>query len=732
MSLPLLRASQRGPLRLPVRALATVLLLSACTEPTLPARDQPLVPRSAKSDVGVLPNGVPLGIGGAYTLNVAGPYVTYRDPSPSGITLFPGIPVEVIVSGQVTREMTAGFIAHCELLPFACPPFLRSNAPFGPGGLEDTNLGAATSWWDFFYGPYYYTSPGGSVAYRGLSGTNLLLGRTGLYCTWGHVFPDGTVEEGDCYSMGGGFTYTVHALNPPAGQAGLTLSITKNAMGPSGGPVDLVAATTDGSQASNVKWYFIADAVTEETDPLALTKTSRVAAPASALAPRETSAGSDSAMGEADQVPATGRRVRAINAQTGETTLTSDVHTLPAGDYTFIRADSLVAGVPGVSGAASFAGPSTPASRDLIQSTSSTGAPASQELLPLTSQEPVGSPAPYGDSLPAPVTGGASLDGCANSLTCSVNLKVDGGAFVVTGVVRGVLRVAEQRVAALPEDPSPQENVTIRIVRAEGPNSKSFTYAREERKIVLEATVSPADLASAVEWEVIDAPGDRVNAIPPAIKPTGALTSFDLPKHPRDRWPTDHPGAMDRKSIRYQVTATVTKDGKTYRSEPVVVSQDLVDTIREEYYEFDLTNLGRHIPGRDDFSPWPSIPTGGAGENNGDYPLAVINPKFAAKLATLKASWKGRWQINTIYRNPVHNLNGHIPNQVSKPSRVTWHMWGCAADLQTFPTGKTAPEKAARLAFWNELSKLAKGQGWDVEPFDASTVSHVHVELDCP
>jgi hypothetical protein len=59
-------------------------------------------------------------------------------------------------------------------------------------------------------------------------------------------------------------------------------------------------------------------------------------------------------------------------------------------------------------------------------------------------------------------------------------------------------------------------------------------------------------------------------------------------------------------------------------------------------------------------------------------------------------------------------------------------MWGCAADLQTYPTGGTKAQKAARLKFWTALSELADAQGWDVEPFEKSTVSHVHVELDCP
>ena len=282
---------------------------------------------------------------------------------------------------------------------------------------------------------------------------------------------------------------------------------------------------------------------------------------------------------------------------------------------------------------------------------------------------------------------------------------------------------ASQRYSVTVSAGTPPE-LGIRISRAGGPNGLSFTYASAERKIFLDAELTPADPIAKVTWEVIDAPGDRVAAIPPAQPPTGQHTSFSLPKHDKSRWPTDHPGAMDRKTIKYQVTAIVEKDGQMVRSEPVIVSQDLVDTIREEYFEFGLASLGRHIPGRGEFTVSPPV---FVGDNNGDYELAVLEPKFLAKLAVLKASWKGKWQVNTIYRNPVHNLNGHIVSN-SKPSSSSWHMWGCAADLQTFPQDGSK----AQYKFWHELNDLAVEQGWDTESLGQAKVGHVHVELDCP
>jgi hypothetical protein len=119
----------------------------------------------------------------------------------------------------------------------------------------------------------------------------------------------------------------------------------------------------------------------------------------------------------------------------------------------------------------------------------------------------------------------------------------------------------------------------------------------------------------------------------------------------------------------------------------------------------------------------------GVGPNNGDYSYAVLEPAFMAKLADLHEVWNGKWQLNTIYRNPNHNLNGHIPStNRSKPSLVTWHMWGCAADLQTFP--RDGSEK--QYTFWHALNDLAVENGWDTEDLDHAKVGHVHVELDCP
>jgi hypothetical protein len=271
----------------------------------------------------------------------------------------------------------------------------------------------------------------------------------------------------------------------------------------------------------------------------------------------------------------------------------------------------------------------------------------------------------------------------------------------------------------------PRRSVGVEIVSAGGSNPDgSFTVAPSERTIDLEALVTPTGEGQEVVWDIVDAPDDEVEALAPAVAPTGLVTSFTLPRHDRSRWPTDHPGAMSRKSLRYQVTAYVQRGDELVTSAPKIIEQDLIDTIREEYFEFGLDKLGRRIPARTAFVPSPAVRVGA---NNGDYPLAVLEPRFMERLDRLRAAWKGKWQLNTLYRNPVHNLNGHIVSR-SKPSPVSWHMWGCAADLQTFPQGGAKEQ----YEFWHELTALARELGFDTEPLAQALVGHVHVELDCP
>jgi hypothetical protein len=85
------------------------------------------------------------------------------------------------------------------------------------------------------------------------------------------------------------------------------------------------------------------------------------------------------------------------------------------------------------------------------------------------------------------------------------------------------------------------------------------------------------------------------------------------------------------------------------------------------------------------------------------------------------------WQENVIYRNPVHQQL-HLGSVVN-----SWHQYGCAADMQTFPAPRNGPaDEEAATDFWQELAELAGDRGFDVEPLSDSGVGHVHVEINCP
>ena len=117
------------------------------------------------------------------------------------------------------------------------------------------------------------------------------------------------------------------------------------------------------------------------------------------------------------------------------------------------------------------------------------------------------------------------------------------------------------------------------------------------------------------------------------------------------------------------------------------------------------------------------------------------------RLATLERNWKADyqgqpWQINSLFRNPVHNRL-HVIGGGSGPVSNSWHQFGCAADLQTFPVlraGSSAADSSNARQFWEALSQEALELEFQVEPRDKnparpaasfSGVGHVHIETDC-
>jgi hypothetical protein len=92
----------------------------------------------------------------------------------------------------------------------------------------------------------------------------------------------------------------------------------------------------------------------------------------------------------------------------------------------------------------------------------------------------------------------------------------------------------------------------------------------------------------------------------------------------------------------------------------------------------------------------------------------------------------------------VHNAFHVSAGKSSGTVSASWHQYGCAADIQTFPVvdGDSPPSKilAARL-YWKRLYDAAKLLHLEVEALDPdprddtkpySGVGHVHIEFNCP
>lgn len=283
---------------------------------------------------------------------------------------------------------------------------------------------------------------------------------------------------------------------------------------------------------------------------------------------------------------------------------------------------------------------------------------------------------------------------------------------------------------------SPITNPTVTIF-----TSGSFIVSGSERLLEFSAVTSTGAADQDLAWEVVDFPHDFVQSIPPTTADFhpefGSHVVARVPDQNAARWLSiEHGDGLEKKSLSFFVTGILHTPNGEVRSSESVVSQDEIDTMREEYVE--LNSL--KIPARSEIQSRPQPPPGSEiGLNTGDYSVAVVNPGFEFELEHLHGLWPFPWQINTIFRNPVHNRQ-HL-QAGEDPDLNSWHQFGCAADLQTFP-GKASrnvePGKTQARAFWLQLAFTAQYLGFDVEPMlgkdgrPGSGVGHVHVELDCP
>ena len=273
-----------------------------------------------------------------------------------------------------------------------------------------------------------------------------------------------------------------------------------------------------------------------------------------------------------------------------------------------------------------------------------------------------------------------------------------------------------------------------------------FTSLPRENALRLKARLGAGLEGAQVVWEVQRGLGPTWTPVTVAAGVETKL-SVKTPKGDR-RFKGDHPSSpeqavtqLDRLRIRYRIIAVARKDGEEVRSAPVEITQSLVAAMRQEYLDI---GLKRGAPPAAWFQPVGGLPTG---PSYGDYGIAVANPDFMRRLADLERVWKTEyqlpWQLNSHYRNPVHN-RFHVGGGGSGPASNSWHQFGCAADLQSFPILVRASPRADTVKardFWNALAEEALELGFEIEPRDNdptrpgraySGVGHVHIELDCP
>jgi hypothetical protein len=304
--------------------------------------------------------------------------------------------------------------------------------------------------------------------------------------------------------------------------------------------------------------------------------------------------------------------------------------------------------------------------------------------------------------------------------------------FYGTGYVTADYMLVLSSVPAAPA-------TTLMITSVLGPNpSGSFITKSPENRIALRADVTPSSLASRVRWIAADAPDDEVATVSPASIPDGAVSTMTVPGgQALSRLQAAHRARVSQIALGVQVSASVTDDaGHTITSGPVTARQNEIDAMREEYVEL---NVSHGVPAIGEFS----LITPDTYRNCGDYRFGILAATFATMLDALQVAFnRTPWQINVIYRSAAHNRYhadvGACGGASSGVDLNSWHQYGCAADMQTFPAPRSTPALTQRaINYWNDLALLARASGFIVEPMLArdgrlgSGPGHVHVHF-CP
>jgi hypothetical protein len=277
------------------------------------------------------------------------------------------------------------------------------------------------------------------------------------------------------------------------------------------------------------------------------------------------------------------------------------------------------------------------------------------------------------------------------------------------------------------------------------PGDTAFTTAAGENQIRLRARL-PSKLQSAqVVWHVTRSIGD--SSTPVQVR-AGTETAITVGNVGTKRYHGNHPTNPELRAerlkklrMRYVISAEARSRGRRVHSDTLQVEQAMLSAIRQEYIDL---GLRRGAPPLAWFTETGKLP---AGLTYGDFEVAVANPDFMKRLAKLESAWKNdyglTWRLNSLFRNPVHN-RFHVKGGGSGPVSNSWHQFGCAADLQTYPVltgGRASSADSARAReFWDALTQEALELDFQVEPRDKnpsrpsaaySGVGHVHIETDC-
>jgi hypothetical protein len=278
------------------------------------------------------------------------------------------------------------------------------------------------------------------------------------------------------------------------------------------------------------------------------------------------------------------------------------------------------------------------------------------------------------------------------------------------------------------------------------PGDTEFTTAAGENRIRLRARLPAGLEAAEVVWQIQQGIG---NSWTPVQVPAGAETAIAVVVAAgTTRYQGPHPNTVQlraeqlkRERIRYQVSAVARLGGRSVPSDTLRVEQSALAVIRQEYIDL---GLRRGAPPLGWFKGRAQFPVG---LNYGDFDVVVAEPEFMQRLAKLEQVWKNdyrlRWQLTSLFRNPVHN-RFHVTGGGSGPVSNSWHQFGCAADLQTFPPlggGRATPQDSVNARqFWEAMNQAALELDFQVEPRDKnparpgaafSGVGHIHVETDC-